>query len=116
MTLLDVGMLPVCKRDQVVGTLTDRDITIRATARGEDPSSIHVQDVMTSEVIECSEDCLVSEAARMMQDHQIRRLIVLDRGHHLVGIVSLGDLAVATGDEELTGVTLEAISHSMPLP
>jgi CBS domain-containing protein len=107
----DIGPLPVCDNDRVVGMVTDRDITVRATAEGEDPTGVRVRDIMTPEVVYCFEDQLVSEAARLMAEKQIRRLVVLDRERRLVGIVSLGDVAVETGDEQLAGVTLEAVSE-----
>ena len=107
---LDVGPLPVCgENDRLVGLLTDRDITVRAVAEGKDPRSAHVQEVMTEGIDYCFEDDDVAEAARHMEDRQIRRLVVLNRDRRLVGIVSLGDLAT-TGDEHLAGHTLERIS------
>src|SRR5262245_11474467 len=111
MKSLNIGPLPVCDHDRLVGMLTDRDITVRATAEGEDPTTIRVRDIMTPEVIFCLEDQLVSEAARLMEEKQVRRLLVLNHDRRLVGIVSLGDLAVQTGDEQLTGNTLEAVSE-----
>ena len=66
---------------------------------------------MTPEVIYCFEDVLVGDAALLMQQKQVRRLLVLNRDKRLVGIVSLGDLAVETGDEQLAGNTLEAVSE-----
>lgn len=111
MKLLDAGMLPVCQGSRLVGIITDRDITTRAIARGANPSSTHVREVMTTEVVTCSNDCLVNNAAGLMQDRQIRRLVVVDGEHQLAGVVSLGDLAVEGGDDELTGQTLEAISQ-----
>jgi CBS domain-containing protein len=111
MKSLDVGPLPVCENDRLVGMLTDRDITVRATAEGENPTAIRVRDVMTPEVVYCFDDQLVGEAARLMQEKQVRRLLVLNRDKRLVGIVSLGDLAVETGDEQLAGNTLEAVSE-----
>jgi len=111
MDALDVGPLPVCEGDKVVGVITDRDITVRATATGQDPYLGQVQDVMSRDVVYAYEDQDVSEAARMMQDKQIRRLIVLDRNDKLVGIVSLGDLAVQTNNDQLSGQTLESISE-----
>lgn len=113
MKALDIGVLPVCDGfGRVVGMLTDRDITVRATAEGESPTVIRVRDVMTPEVIFCFEDQLVGEAGRLMEDRQIRRLVVVNRDERLVGIVSLGDLAVQTRDEQLAGNTLEAVSES----
>src|SRR5262245_21959067 len=106
-----VGPLPVCDNDRLVGMITDRDITVRATAEGEAPTEIRVGDVMTPEVIYCFEDALVADAARLMEEKQVRRLVVLNREKRMVGIVSLGDLAVETGDEELAGNALEGISE-----
>src|SRR5437870_1657063 len=108
----NVGSLPVCgDNDKLVGMITDRDITVRATAAGSDPSGTRVSDVMTPGVVYCFEDQDVQEAARLMEENQIRRLVVLSRDKRLVGIVSLGDLAVETGDEHLTGKTLEKVSE-----
>ena len=111
MKSLGAGSLPVCDDDRLVGMLTDRDITIRATASGNDPTGVRVRDVMTREVIHCFVDQNVDEAAKLMQEKQVRRLVVLDRDKRLVGIVSLGDLAVETRDEQLAGATLEAVSE-----
>jgi CBS domain-containing protein len=108
---LDVGPLPVCENDRLTGMVTDRDITIRAVAEGKDPRDARVRDVMSEGVEYCFEDDAVEEAARHMKDHQIRRLVVLNRDKRMVGIVSLGDLAVDTGDEQLAGETLERISE-----
>jgi CBS domain-containing protein len=111
MATLDVGPLPVCAGDQLVGMLTDRDITVRATAQGRDPKTTRVHEVMTPDVLYAFEDQDVSEATWLMTEHQIRRLVVLNRDKQLVGIVSLGDLAVQTGDAWQTGQALEGISE-----
>ena len=111
MAALDVGPLPVCKGDELVGMVTDRDITLRATAEGLDPKTTRVYEVMTPEIIFAYEDENVNEAARLMAEYQIRRLVVLNRDKRLVGIISLGDLAVHTGDEHQAGQTLEGISE-----
>jgi len=112
MKALDVGPLPVCgDNDRLVGMITDRDITIRAVAEGCDPGKTTVKDVMTPDVVYCYEDQDVKEAARQMKDNQVRRLIVLNRDKRLVGIVSLGDLAVETGDRHLVGDALETVSQ-----
>lgn len=108
---LDVGPMPVCEGEQVVGILTDRDIAIRAVAEGLDPNSTTAGEIMTRGVSSCFEDQEVGEAASLMQDKQIRRLVVLNHGGQLVGIVSLGDLAVRSGDDERSGETLERISE-----
>jgi len=115
MKALDVGPLPICDNDRLTGMLTDRDIVIRAVADGLDPRTAQVRDTMTPGITYCFEDQDVTEAAQLMKDHQIRRLPVLNRDKRLVGIVSLGDLAVGTGNERLAGETLEQVSEpSMP--
>jgi CBS domain-containing protein len=109
---LDVGPLPICgEDDRLAGMITDRDITVRAVAAGLDPSTAQVRDVMTPNIIYCYEDQDISDAAHMMEQNQIRRLLVLNREKRLLGILSLGDLAVDTGDEQLAGHTLEAVSE-----
>jgi CBS domain-containing protein len=108
---LDVGPLPVCDGERLVGMLTDRDITVRATAEGRDPKTTKVQDVMTCEVIYAFEHQGITEAARLMEEHQIRRLVVLSRDKRLVGIVSLGDLAVHTDNQRLAGEVVERVSE-----
>jgi CBS domain-containing protein len=109
---LGVGPLPVCgENDRLIGMITDRDITIRAVAEGEDPCSACVRDVMTPDIVCCFEDQDIEEAAQMMEQKQIRRLVVLNRDKRLVGILSLGDLAVQTRDERLAGEALERISE-----
>lgn len=107
----DVGLLPVCDGDQLVGALSDRDITMRATAEGMDPKTTSVRGLMTSAVVYCFEDQSVNEAAQLMKDNQIRRLIILNRGdERVVGIVSLGDLATHVSDHELSGQVLRRVS------
>lgn len=108
---LNVGSMPVCENDRLVGMITDRDITVRATSLSLDPASTRVVDVMTPGVQFCFDDQSVDEAASLMKSKQIRRLPVLNRDKRLVGIVSLGDLAVETGDEHLAGETLERVSE-----
>jgi CBS domain-containing protein len=109
---LDVGPLPVCQDDRLVGMITDRDITVRATADGCDPKTTRVEDVLTPGVVYCFEDQDVQDAAGLMTTNQVRRLVVLNHEKRLVGIVSLGDLAVETGDERLSARTLENVSLS----
>jgi len=112
MKSLDVGLLPVCgDNDRLVGMITDRDITVRSAAEGESPTVIRVADVMTPEGLYCFEDATVEDAALLMEQKQVRRLVVLNRDKRLVGIVSLGDLAVETRDENLVGSTLGGVSE-----
>lgn len=108
---LDVGLIPVCMGEKLSGILTDRDITVRATAEGRDPSKTKVSDIMSPEVAYCFEDQEIEEAASLMEVKQFRRLPILSRDKKLVGIVSLGDLAVHTGNKQLAGETLKEISE-----
>jgi len=111
MRSLDVGSIPVCDGERLLGMLTDRDITLRAVAEGLDPSSTRVRDAMTADVVYVFEEQDVDEAARKMEERQIRRLPVLNAQKRLVGILSLGDLAVGTRDPELAGQTLQEVSE-----
>jgi len=111
MRRLDVGALPVCDGSRLIGMLTDRDITTRSTADGRDPYLTPVRDVMSPGVAWATEDDLVEEAARIMREHQIRRLPIVDDRHSLVGVISLGDLATNVDADAETGDTLERISE-----
>lgn len=111
MKSLDVGILPVEEKDRLIGMITDRDIAIRSCAEGHDPNKHIVREVMTKKVVYCYEDDSIEQVAKIMQDHQIRRLIILNREKRLVGICSLGDLALATKDSELAGEVLEKVSE-----
>lgn len=95
---LNVGVLPVCDGEQLVGIVTDRDITVRATAAGLDPLRTAVDLVMTDHVRHCSAHHSPAEVLRRMAGVQIRRLPVLDDHDRLVGIVSLGDIAARHAD------------------
>ena len=106
----DIGSLPVCDGRRLLGMVTDRDITIRITAEGRDAANTPVQEAMTPGVDFVFEDQDVQDAARIMRDRQIRRLPVVSRDKQLVGIVSLGDLAIA-GDDRTSGDTLQQISE-----
>jgi CBS domain-containing protein len=111
---LDIGPLPVCEGDRLLGMVTDRDITVRATAEGRDPQQTPVGDVMTTEVVCCHEADDIRAAAKLMQEAQLRRLLVVNDDGRLVGIVSLSDLVLQTGDEKLAGRTLEKVSEPPP--
>lgn len=91
---LDVGSIPVCDGDRVIGMVTDRDIAIRTVAEGESPERVQVKDIMSVNVITCFDNQPVDEMMEEMRDEQVRRIPVLDhQTQRLVGIVSLGDLA-----------------------
>jgi CBS domain-containing protein len=107
----DIGMVLVAKDDELIGTVTDRDIVIRAIAEGRDPRAIATESVMTTNATYCFEDQDVSEAARIMEAKQIRRLAILSREKRLVGVVSLGDLAVRSGDEAMSGEVMKHVAR-----
>jgi CBS domain-containing protein len=111
MKSIDVGPLPVCDGDRLLGMITDRDIIIRATAEGRDPKVTRVKEAMTPGVVYVFEDQDIEEAASLMKERQIRRLVVLDRDKRLVGILSLGDIAADIQDDELSGEVLERVSE-----
>jgi len=111
MRLHDLGFLPVCDRERVLGVVTDRDITVRATAAGRDSEITAVREVMTDDAVFLNEDDDVRSEARLMRERQVRRLLVLDHAHRLVGVVSLGDLASAAHDGEMVGHTLEGVTE-----
>jgi CBS domain-containing protein len=104
---LDVGAIPVCDGKRLQGMITDRDITIRATAEGRGGDT-PVSDVMTTDVVWCTEQDDTQEVLNRMGDAQIRRIPVVDQDRNLVGIVALGDLAVE--DEENVDEALRDIS------
>ena len=108
---LDVGMIPVCDGDTLQGMITDRDIAIRAVAAELDPATVGVEEVMTRNVLYCFEDDPIEEAAKMMEDAQVRRLVVLTRDKRLIGIMSLGDLATRTEERETVAEAVKAISE-----
>lgn len=97
---LAVGSVPVCDGQKLVGMVTDRDITIRSTAQGLPADTTSLSQVMSEGVRWCYEDQTLEEAARQMCDAQIRRLPVVDREKRLVGVLSLGDVAVKFSAEE----------------
>lgn len=109
---LDIGILPVGENDRLIGMLTDRDIAIRAIAEEQDPTKTKVRDTMTSDIVFCFDDQEITDAAKAMKERQIRRLVVLNRDKRLVGICSLGDLAVENNSQELSGEILQHVSAS----
>jgi len=94
MAKLDIGVVPVGENDRLVGMITDRDIAVRAVAAGKSPKQAKVRDFMTPDIKFVYEDESIEDVARNMSSLQVRRLPVLSRDKRLVGIVSLGDLAI----------------------
>ncbi|MGB7157106.1 MAG: CBS domain-containing protein [Tepidisphaeraceae bacterium] len=115
MKALDVGAIPVSENDRVIGMITDRDIAIRAVAEGRDPRKTAVRDAMTQDLTFCYADDSVEAAAKLMEEKQVRRLPVFDRGGRAIGIVSLGDVAVRNRDDRLSGEVLVRVSEPAPM-
>ena len=107
----DAGSVPVVEEGRVVGMVTDRDIVIRAVADGDFDCT--VEDVCSDDVVCVRSDQSTADAAELMSEHQIRRLPVVDGDDRLMGIVSLGDLAVKEGRDARSGETLEQISEGV---
>ena len=106
----DIGSTPVVENDRLVGMVTDRDIVVRAIADGGDLSAMTARDAMSPGVLYCFADETVEAVLENMGDQQIRRLPVVNREKRLVGIVSLGDLALS-GKRRATGEALKDISQ-----
>ena len=104
----DIGVLPVGQQNRLAGMITDRDIAVRGVAEGRAPDA-KVRDVMSTEVKYCFDDQDLDEVTRNMGDIQVRRLPVVDRKKRLVGILSLGDVAVT--DDDKAGDALARISQ-----
>src|SRR5499426_2210791 len=109
---LDIGFLPICDNDRLVGTITDRDITIRSVAQGRDPRLAPVEEIMTPSVFYCYGDDDLEHVAKYMQEKEVRRMLILDRQKRLAGVVSLGDIARASGEKQLAGETLGEIAEA----
>jgi CBS domain-containing protein len=107
----DIGFLPVMDEDLLVGVITDRDIVVRCIALGQDANATSISDIMTSSAIHCTEDQDVEEVLPIMEENQIRRLVVLDENRQPVGVVSMGDIAAHAEDLTLCGKALQLISE-----
>ena len=107
----NIGFLPVCDGDRLIGVLSDRDVIVRALADGLSSSAIVGRDLVTSPAIYCFADQSLDEAAKIMHDNQIRRLVILNRDDkRMVGVISLGDLAINV-DDKTSGDVLQSISE-----
>ena len=115
MAKIDAGILPVGDNDRLVGMISDRDIAVRAIALGKGPDT-PVREVMSQDVKYCFEEDDVHDVAQNMADIKVRRLPVLDKSKRLVGIVSLGDLALTDGPtnagEALCSISEPGGAHS----
>jgi CBS domain-containing protein len=108
----DVGAVPILDDGELAGIVTDRDIVVRCVAEGRDPGECSAEDVLSEGLVTISPDDDVNEAAAIMSRNQVRRLPVLQDGK-LVGVVSLGDIAVKEGNDEVSGDALEDISEGV---
>ena len=104
----DVGSIPVCSQEKIIGIVTDRDIALRATAQGQSQQQT-VRDIMSSNPVVGSPDMDVHDAARIMSEKQIRRLPIVDQ-NNLVGIVALGDISVEPDLQDNAEEALKNIS------
>ena len=116
MRTADTGALPVTGPDgSVLGILTDRDIVLRAVAAGADIRTTNVDEAMTRDPVTCRPDCPIEAAADTMRSRQIRRLVVTqDHNKHVVGIVSLGDLAARAKERSRVGAATEGLCQPQP--
>lgn len=106
----DFGMLPVGENDRMIGAISDRDIAIRAVAEGRSPDT-KVREIMSASLYWAYDDDTVEHAARLMSEHQVRRLPVVNREKRLVGIVALGDFAVDSSEIRPAAAALAKISE-----
>jgi CBS domain-containing protein len=109
-----IGYFPVCDKSGLIGIITDRDITCRLVANAQDPAVTKIREIMSKGVAYCRDDDDLSTAVQLMEQNRIRRIPVLDRNEHLVGILSLTDLA-RKAPHRLTAELIEAVSRETPL-
>ena len=118
MAQIDAGVLPVGQNDRLVGMITDRDIAIRAVAADKGPQT-PIRDIMSKEVLYCFEDDDVDDVVQNMADIKVRRLPVLKHEKRLVGILSLGDIALSDGagtaGSALCGISEPSSEHSQSI-
>jgi CBS domain-containing protein len=108
----DIGFLGICENDRLVGTVTDRDIAIRSVAQGRDPRLAPVREIMNPQVFYCFDDDDIEKVGQYMQEKEVRRMLILDHQKRLVGVVSIGDIAKASGEKQLAGETLGHIADA----
>lgn len=105
-----VGILPVLKGRRPIGILTDRDIVVRGLAEGKDPRHTRVREIMTPHAVGCQDTQDIEKACNLMEEYQVRRLVVVDRKGEIVGLLSLDDVARKTRRGKLSGIVLHEIS------
>jgi CBS domain-containing protein len=110
MKTLDVGFIPVCENDRLVGTVTDRDIVVRAIAGGKNLSATKARDIMSKDVFWCFEDDDITDVAKRMSEKEVRRMLILNQDKRLVGVVSIGDIAKV--EQKESGKALKDITEA----
>jgi CBS domain-containing protein len=106
----DVGLAPIVEGDRLIGTVTDRDIAIRVVAEGKDPEQTTVREIASTQLVTIDPEQDLDEAVRLMAQHQVRRLPVVEEDGRLVGVVAQADIARA-GEDAKTGQVVEEISR-----
>ena len=109
----DVGPIPIVENKdtkKLTGIITDRDLAIKVVAEARDPKTTQVEEVMTDDVVTCKENDDVNKALKLMQDYQVRRIPVVDKGDHLLGIIAQADVATRLGSSRTTGKVVEQVS------
>ena len=106
----DVGLAPIVEGERLVGTLTDRDIATRVVAEGKDPETTSVREVASTELVIVDPEQDLDEAVRLMAQHQVRRIPVVEEDGRLVGVVAQADVARQANDRQ-TGDVVQQISQ-----
>ena len=110
----DIGSIPIIEDEQtkkLIGIVTDRDLALKVVAEGRDPRSTKVSDVMTRQVVTCFVDDDVQRAFDAMSEHQLRRIPVVDKNEHIVGIIAQADIATRVDKPEKTAEVVKEISQ-----
>ena len=110
MKQFDIGSIPVCNQEKLIGIVTDRDITLKSVAAGQNTNTQRIRDVMTSNPVTGSPDMDIHDAARIMSEQQIRRLPII-QNNNLVGMVSLGDISLEPNLQDNAEDALKNISE-----
>jgi len=111
----DAGVVPVVDADRkLIGMITDRDMVVRLVAEGRNPLDCKVNEAMTKHIRSVSEDASIDDVLGIMRGANVRRVPVCDKNDHIVGIVSMGDLAIETNEQGKVGDVVQDISEARP--
>lgn len=108
----DTGVIPIVENDELQGVITDRDIVVRCIAAGKEPADTTAEEILSEDPETIEPDADVEEASKLMASRQVRRLPVVEDGR-LVGMVSLGDIAVKSREEDVAAGALEHVSKGV---